>query len=638
MKYLKQSTLESPGTVIIDDRDSERAAQRTLVFSDPTEVLVARSAEEVADAIDRIDSFLASGKHLAGYFAYDAGLVLDKPIESRHAPNLSLIWLGVYDGYAELDAGELEFGSAYDISEPRLNVTEDEYIRCIDRIRDYIAAGDVYQVNYTVKLIFEHAQPAWRMFARLRQAHPVGYSAFINTGDAQIVSISPELFLRREGDTVLTRPMKGTARRGRWFEEDSEIAGQLAADPKNRAENIMIVDLMRNDLGRVCEMGGVRVPRMFHVERYGSLFQMTSDVEGRLREGVTTSELIRAVFPPGSITGAPKIRAMEIIDELEHESRGAYCGCIGYLRPDGNCLLNVAIRTIVQRGDQCEMGVGSGVVTDSDPQSEFNETLLKGEFVKSEPARFELLETLLYRESRYVLLAEHLTRMRQSAEYFGWPFPEADLRKSLDAAAADIAPRSVISNAVRNLLCPEGGQKQISRTARNDVTNTDELASGAARVRLLLSSDGSCRAEWADAGAPVVRPVQLILVSRRTDPSDIFLYHKTTDRQAYDDELHDARTRGFFDALHLNTRGELTEGSVTNLAVEIDGRWCTPPLDCGLLPGIWRADALSKGEATERILTLDDLLRATSVRVGNSVRGPIAVRSIVDCDGKALFG
>lgn len=604
MQYLKQSTLESPGTVIIDDRDPERADHRTLFFSDPTEILVARLPEEVPDAIARIDSILASGKHLAGYLSYDAGLVLDKPIQSRHASTLPLIWLGVYDGCSELDTMELEQDSADDITEPRLNVTEAEYIRCIDRIRDYIAAGDVYQVNYTVKLLFEHAQPAWRMFARLRQAHPVGYSAYINTGDAQIVSLSPELFLRREGNRVLTRPMKGTARRGRWFDEDNEIASRLALDPKNRAENVMILDLMRNDLGRVCEMGGVSVPRMFHVERYRSLFQMTSDVEGRLREDITPSGLIRAVFPPGSITGAPKIRAMEIIDELEHQSRGVYCGCIGYLRPDGDCLLNVAIRTVVQRGNQCEMGVGSGIVADSDPKSEFGETLLKGEFVRSEPPRFQLLETLLYHlDSGYTSLAEHLTRMRQSAEYFGWPFPEGDLREALNAAAQDATA----------------------------------LASTGARVRLLLSRDGSCCAERSDAGAPAVGPVRLILASRDTDPSDIFLYHKTTRRQAYDAELREARDRGFFEALHINARGELTEGSMTNIIVEIDGKWYTPPLDCGLLPGIWRAQLLSECKATERTTTLDDLRRASRVTIGNSVRGSIAVEAILDSEGRAIF-
>ena len=624
MLYLDPATLESPGTVIIDDRDSERQVPRTLAFTDPIDILIAHSPDDIDDALARIDTLLQSGKHLAGYLAYDPGLALDKPIRSRHSPSVPLIWLGVYDGFSEVAPALFrDFGSARqpgiahgqnpetskaaDIRNPRLNVPESEYLACIDRIRDYIAAGDVYQVNYTVKLLFEHAQPAWKLFARLRQAHPVGYSAFINTGDAQVVSISPELFLRRQGNVVLTRPMKGTARRGRWYEEDIEIARALAADEKNRAENLMILDLMRNDIGRVSEMGGVSVPRMFHVERYGSLFQMTSDVQGRLREGVSTSELIRAVFPPGSVTGAPKIRALEIIDELEHDSRGVYCGCIGHFAPGGDCLLNVAIRTIVQRGDRCEMGLGSGIVADSDPQGELAETLLKGQFINSEPANFDLLETILYRpDSGYALLEDHLARMRRSAEYFGWTYDESAPRDALDRAAADIDSRA------------------------------DELTAGQARVRLLLSKDGSCRAEWSDAGAPATEPVKLLLVSRRIDPADIFLYHKTTRREAFDADFAEARARGCFDALHLNTRDEITECSITNIIVELDGKWYTPPLDSGLLPGIWRAQVLAVGKAAERVLTLADLRRATGIIVGNSVRGPIPVASITTDLGEWL--
>lgn len=602
MLCLKPPQLELPGTVIIDDHDPEHANPRTLAFTDPSEVLIARSPKEVAGVLARMDELLDAGKHLAGFVSYDAGLMLDKPIASRHQASVPLVWLGVYEGFDEVDLSGLECGCADEVGEIRLNVGEDEYLRCVERIREYIAAGDVYQVNYTVKLLFEHNQPAWKLFSRLRKAHPVGYSAFLNTGEAQVVSISPELFLRREGDRVLTRPMKGTARRGRWYEEDVAIARELESDEKNRAENIMIVDLMRNDVGRVCEMGSVTVPRKFHVERYGSLFQMTSDVQGRLRAGTKASDLIRAVFPPGSITGAPKIRAMEIIDELEHESRGVYCGSVGYFAPGGDCLLNVAIRTIVQRGNSCEMGVGSGIVWDSIPGDELNETLLKGRFVKSELVEFDLLETILYRAGEgYVFLDEHLARLRQSAEYFGRSFDEAAVREALERAAAEM----------------------------------DRWA----RVRLLVSSDGSCRVEWAGLGAPVDEPVRLLLVSRRTDPDDVFLYHKTTNREAYDREWREAREKGFFDALHLNTRGEITEGSITNVIVEIDGRWYTPQLESGLLPGIWRKGRenyelritnyeLPILPAEERVITLNDLRRATRVVVGNSVRGAITVASV----------
>ncbi len=623
MDYHWPTILNNAGTVIIDDRDPEHASQRTLAFRDPYEVLAARRSDDVEKALRRMDDLLESGKHLAGYLSYDAGLVLDKPIASRHRAGVPLIWMGVYDGYEVVDLADLEPGSSDGVSGPRLNVKDEEYLRSVERIREYIAAGDVYQVNYTVKLLFEHHEPAWKLFSRLRKAHPVGYSAFVNMGETQVVSVSPELFLRREGDRVLTRPMKGTAKRGRWYEEDVEIARRLASDEKNRAENIMIVDLMRNDIGRVCEMGSVMVPRKFHVERYGSLFQMTSDVQGRLRKGTKASDLIKAVFPPGSITGAPKIRAMEIIDELEHESRGVYCGSIGYFAPGGDCLLNVAIRTVVQRGNNCAMGVGSGIVWDSEPENELAETLLKGRFLSSEPLDFKLLETLLYRPGQgYSFLNEHLIRMRQSAEYFGRCFVEAELMAALDRAASEIQ----------------------SRTGRHTPSPCEREGRGEGgdyRVRLLLAADGSCRAEWADAGAPVDKPVRLLLVSRTTDPDDVFLYHKTTNREAYDREWREAREKGFFDALHLNKRGEITEGSITNVLVEIDGKWYTPPLESGLLPGVWRTHMLkpnvqsgkwkAESEALpieERVVTLDDLRRATRVVVGNSVRGTIEVASV----------
>jgi len=635
---MEHSTFERPGTVIIDDRGSERPFARTLLFTNPIDILIAHSPGDIDAALDRIDTLLASGKYLAGYISYDAGLAVDKPIRSRHTPCVPLIWLGVYDGFSEAcpalfrdsestwqpasvrastRSGEPGIARTHNLATAavQLNVSECEYLACIDRIRDYIAAGDVYQVNYTVKLLFEHAGPAWKLFARLRQAHPVGYSAYINTGEMQVVSISPELFLRREGDTVLARPMKGTAKRGRWYEEDVAIAHALAADAKNRAENVMIVDLMRNDLGRVCEIGTVSVPRLFHVERYGTVFQMTSDVVGRLREGVSISELLRAVFPPGSVTGAPKIRALEIIDELEADSRGVYCGCVGCFEPNGDCLLNVAIRTVVQRGSRCEMGVGSGIVADSDPKAELAETLLKGQFVNSEPIDFDLLETILYRPgSGYASLDDHLARMSRSAEYFGWTRVDASVGK---------ASRSIH---------PQALQAALDRAAAEIDLRAGELTAGCARVRLLLSKDGSARAEWSDAGAPVTEPVKLLLVSRRIDPADVFVYHKTTRREAFDAEFAEARAQGFYDALHLNTRDEITECSTTNIMLELDGAWYTPPLDSGLLPGIWRAQMLAGGKAAERVLTVADLRRATRIVVGNSVRGSIAVASITQAD------
>lgn len=334
---------------------------------------------------------------------------------------------------------------------------------------------------------------------------------------------------------------------------------------------------------------------------------MTSDVQGFLKDGTKASDLIRATFPPGSVTGAPKIRAVEIIHEMEREPRGVYCGCVGMFKPGGDCLLNVAIRTIVQRGSACEMGVGSGVVSDSDPEAELRETLLKGSFVRSTPMEFSLLETMLYRRgSGFVYLTEHLERMRHSAEYFGRTFHEISVQEALERAASEIE-------------------------------SSPSLEAGEARVRLLLAKDGSATVEWADAGVPVSGPVRILLSRRRTDPRDVFLYHKTTHRGAYDRDLENAREDGFFDVLHLNDRGEITEGSITNVILCFDGEWFTPQLESGLLPGIWRARLLREEYVRERIVTLDDLSMAAQLAVGNSLRGSIEVGQVELEDGRVVW-
>ena len=605
------SLLDSLGAVLIDDRDPRGGSNRTFVFTNPSKIITASTATQVDSALQELDQAIASGLFAAGYVAYEAGLVLDKLIEPRHPLHHPLIWLGVYEGCQEFDSQTLDIGDTGhvdDIQHFSLNISDEEYLDCVHQIQKHIAAGDTYQVNYTCKLVFDHYAPARHLFARLRKAHPVGYSAFINTGECEIMSFSPELFLRRTGNRLLTRPMKGTTRRGRYCEEDERIARTLALDQKNRAENIMIVDLMRNDLGRVSEFGQVLVPEVFHVERYASVFQMTSDVEGTLRQGTTTSDIIRATFPPGSITGAPKIRSMEIINELEHEPRGVYCGCIGMFHPGGDFMLNVAIRTVLQRNGRCELGLGSGIVTDSDPNAELEETLLKGSFVTASRPDFELLETILYtRGTGYAYLNDHIQRLERSALYFDRPFSRSSAEEALDRAAVDIESASGI------------------------------LSEDKARVRLIVSECGACRVEWSDAGGAVTNHVKLLLASRMKNPDDAFLYHKTTHRLAYDQDLQAARKAGYFDVLYTNLRGELTECSITNLALEIDGEWMTPSLDCGLLPGIWRKNLLAARLATQRILTFADLARATRVVIGNSVRGAIEVMRVENDRQEAIW-
>ncbi|MFH1742699.1 MAG: aminodeoxychorismate synthase component I, partial [bacterium] len=568
------SILDTSGTVFIDDRDAGLDRGSSYSLCDPIDIIIAQSVNEVAEALIRLDERIRAGKYVAGYIAYDAGLALDKPIRSRHSHPSPVLWLGVYDNCLRFEADKVdlgESGAVTDVQDIRLNIDESEYLDRVERAKQYISAGDVYQVNYTCKLRFKHTARPASLFARLRRAHPVPHAAFINTGEEQVISLSPELFLRREGQKVLTRPMKGTMKRGRWFEEDQAMMRRLSTDEKNRAENLMIVDLMRNDIGRVCRIGQVDVTRLFHVERYASLFQMTSDVVGVLQEETSARDLLRAVFPPGSVTGAPKIRAMEIIDELEHEARGVYCGSIALFQPNGDCLLNVVIRTIVQRGEECEMGVGSGIVADSDARLELAETRLKGYFLGAEHRSFHLLETMRLRaDGKFVFLEEHIERMRGSAAYFGWDFPETCLREALEGVASKVT--------------------------------------GDTRVRLLLAEDGNSRVQCSEIGPPSNQPVRVLLASRKTDPSDLFSYHKTTRREAYDADWRKAHEEGYFDLIYLNTNGEVTEGAITNLIANIDGRWFTPPLRSGLLPGIWRAQKLKQNHVEERVLTWEDLL------------------------------
>lgn len=603
---LSPSLLGVPGTVLLDDWSVSDGDGTTYLFIDPLELIVCHSHDTLDSCLEAIARAQANGRCAAGFISYDAGLGLDKPLVSRHTPTVPLLWMGVYERCIRIPrrlAHFSEWDDASALSAPRLNIADDEYLDCVERIKDHIRDGDVYQVNYTCKLRFDNSGSAAGMFARLREAHPVCHGAFVNTGDFQIASLSPELFLRRTGNTLITRPMKGTARRGLTCEEDDRLADALQCDPKNRAENVMILDLMRNDLGRLCEYGSVSVPAMFDIERYRTVLQMTSTALGTLRAGVDAAEIIRAVFPPGSVTGAPKMRALEIIDELEHEARGAYCGCVGAFFPGGDMLANVAIRTIVQRDSECEMGVGSGIVADSDPAMELEEVLLKGRFLGSQPVAFELLETLLYRPGQgYSYLNEHIARMRGSAAYFGYKFDESAVRLAL-------------TNAENGLPAEGAGY----------------------RVRVLIAENGEVRTEWQEMAESTAAPVSLLMSSTQTDPNNVFLYHKTTNRETYDREAAEARAAGFFDTLYLNSGGELTECAIANICVRIGDEWYTPPTECGLLPGLWRSRMIRSGRVSERVIKLEDLASVNEVTIGNSVRGEVAVESIRKPDGTLVW-
>jgi para-aminobenzoate synthetase/4-amino-4-deoxychorismate lyase len=486
------------------------------------------------------------------------------------------------------------------------NVDVAEFDAAIGRIRDYIAAGDTYQVNYTYRLRFDAFGPLVELYCRLRARQPVPYGALITLpGGGAVLSFSPELFVRHDRGTLLARPMKGTASASGDALLDDERARALAADTKNRAENLMIVDLLRNDLGRVAVTGSVQVPALFDVQRYGDVLQMTSTVQARLRGDAGLADVFEALYPCGSITGAPKRRTMEIIRELETAPRGLYTGAIGWFDPPepgqatGDFCLSVPIRTLalqaprngVRRG---ELGVGAGIVFDSDAASEYAECRLKAGFLTGLPNEFEIFETIrasLDDGPRH--LEQHLARIAASCAWFGRPF-------DLDAA------RALVIDAC---LALEPGKLH--------------------RVRLAVDHGGQLKVQTGEL-APLREPVRVVLAEGATRSDDLFLRHKTSIRSRYDAAWRAAEAQGAFDALFFNERGELTEGGRSNVFIRVGERWYTPPLACGLLPGVIRGVMLDAPawNAFERIITREMLEQADDIVVCNALRGPL--RAVLD--------
>jgi para-aminobenzoate synthetase/4-amino-4-deoxychorismate lyase len=478
------------------------------------------------------------------------------------------------------------------------NVDQAEFTRALGKIHDYIEAGHTYQVNYTYRLRFDAFGSLYALYARLRARQPVPYGALVGLPDGgALLSLSPELFVRHLQGEILARPMKGTAPASADDADNARRAAALAQDSKNRAENLMIVDLLRNDLGRIAVTGSVDVPALFEVQRYSSVLQMTSTVRAQLRPGVSLAEIFAALYPCGSITGAPKRRTMEIIRELEPAARGVYTGAIGWFDPPvggeaiGDFCLSVPIRTLalqppasgVRRG---EMGVGAGIVFDSDAQDEFAECQLKARFLTGLANDFEIFETMhASAQDGCRHRALHLARMQASTRYFGFAFDPVQAAAALDTACAALAP-------------------------------------GAQRLRLALRADGAFSVSGA-ALAELAQPVRLLLADDATHAGDLFLRHKTSIRARYDDAWRSAESAGAFDTLFFNERGELTEGGRCNIFVHIDGDWCTPPLACGVLPGIMRAVLLADPAfgAVERVITRAMLSSASDIIACNALRG-----------------
>jgi len=497
--------------------------------------------------------------------SYEAAPAFDQAFVTHQPSDFPLAWAAVFDGVA----ADEELGS---YSSPAWTplVNRDEYDRSVSRIKELIAAGDTYQVNYTFPLTSSfNGGDAFSWYRDLCLAQGSQYSAYLDLGRYKVLCLSPELFFERQGNHVITRPMKGTARRGRWLAEDREMAEWLKNSEKNRAENVMIVDLLRNDLGKVSVPGSVRVSSLFDLERFETVWQMTSTVESTLCDGTSLVDLMRALFPCGSITGAPKIRTMQIIRELERFPRGVYTGAIGFLKPDGDCVFNVAIRTVVIdiESGVVTFGVGGGVTIDSTAEHEYEECLVKSRFLHSRPVEFQLFESILLEDGEYFLLPEHLTRLSESAEYFGFRYFGTRINADLERIKA---------------------------------------GSGSFKVRLTLWRDGRTETQVMPIEKLELKPITL--AKEPVDSSDRLLFHKTTKRRAGDN------------VIFWNERGEVTESSIANLVVPIEDELFTPPVESGLLPGVFRNHLLAQGKIKERVITLEEFKNAKEFFLINSVR------------------
>jgi para-aminobenzoate synthetase/4-amino-4-deoxychorismate lyase len=617
--------LECARPTLADPQPSANALRRepchTRLFTAPSRVFKAHQLGDLPALFAEIESAVAAGFYAAGYFAYECGAFFEPTAANiQHTATLSetaprsasqpIAWFGIYNQPTLFDhrTGEFLHGESptrggFPAPEAAagphpacaLNLDQAEYATRVEAILDKIRAGDIYQLNFTIPMRIHAPGSSAALYRRLHARQPAPYAAFLHTDPGQrILSFSPELFFHIQNDVktrrITTRPMKGTAPRGRTTSEDRATADFLRADLKNRAENVMIVDLLRNDLGRVCSYGTVETRDLFAVERYPTLWQMTSTVTGVLRPDTTFQQVVRALFPSGSVTGAPKVRAMQLISEFESAPRGVYTGAIGFFSPQES-IFSVAIRTLTLNGDTGCMAVGSGIVIDSDPAAEWAECKLKAQFLTQPdhrlPADFSLVETLLW-DGSYPLIELHLGRLADSAAYFGFPCERWEVRAALlaeEATFPDRRPR---------------------------------------KVRLLLSPDGALQiaSEILPEKTADPKPLRVALSPHRVDPLDPMLFHKTTHRPLYIEALASAIEAGYDEVLFVNDRDEVTEASNHNIFIERAGRLITPPVECGLIPGVHRQLILqTHPSAAQRRLTLDDLRNADAVFLSNAVRG-----------------
>jgi len=578
----------------LDDLRPNR--RRSAVFTDQVGEIAAIAVEDVVPALTRVEEAAAAGFWAVGYVAYEAAPAFDSElvVRSRRSgsihTDLPLVWFGLFTSRVLNPGPDTSLGE-YDLTTWRWVDDRASYERAVDTIRDHIAAGDVYQVNFTTRLRATFSGDPVAFYHDLAAAQSGGYGTYLDTGRYRIVSASPELFFDRHPvrggrDRLVTRPMKGTAGRGRWPTEDIARRLVLETSEKERAENLIIVDLIRNDLGRIADFGTVAVEDLMAVEQYDTVWQMTTTVVGSVDPAAPLVEVLAGLFPSGSVTGAPKVRVMQMIRDLETEPRGVYSGAIGFVAPSGvpgpRTSFSVGIRTVVidaESGD-AEYGIGGGITFDSDPHAEYEEAALKSRILTHGRSDFELVETMRWGPATgWYWLDLHLERLESSAQYFGVPVCREVLIERLDTEV-------------------DGG--------------------GESRVRVSVNRLGRVNISVQPHVDEERRPVAVAVDTEPVDSSNPFLYHKTTRREVYEERRQRHPEAG--DVLLVNERGELTESTIANIAVKLDGQWSTPPVDAGCLPGIYRHVLLEQGDIVERTIRLSDLGSCEGLALLNSVR------------------
>lgn len=582
----------SANYVLLESIKKDPQNTHNLLFTDPVDIITCNAPKELQKTMTHINQTLKKGYYLAGFFSYELGYLFEKVLSPLYKKtNFPLIWLGVYVKPHYLKK-PLTFPNAKDffLSSPTLNISYKDYLKKITQIKNWIRQGDTYQVNFTTKYQMQVYGDILALYQYLRQKQSVSYTALIKFNQDYILSYSPELFYRRNHSKIIVKPMKGTAPK-------TKPQNWLKADPKNQSENVMIVDMLRNDLGKISRAGSVQTTQLFNVEDYETLWQMTSTIEGILSKKTTETQIIQNLFPSGSVTGAPKIKTMELIHQLEESPRNIYTGTIGYLSPHHQSIFNVAIRTLhlspMPAIDQTnlpttytgELGVGGGIVYDSVPKEEFQECQLKAKFLTTEKKELYLIETMLGKNQKIPNLALHLNRLKKSAQYFKFQLNVEALKKTLEKKA-----KSVIQPT---------------------------------RIKLHLSEKGKITFEI----SKIIKPknqnnTPKITISKiKTNTKDIFLYHKTSNRETYHQEYQKALKKSFFDVIFTNEKNEITEGAISNIFLKIKNHYITPPLSSGLLNGVERQLFIKKNKVKEKKLFPKDLQKAKEILLTNAIRG-----------------